>query len=250
MLLCLLLNISIIFGNEIDTLSLLTGGEKKYWERIDSQNVIDNYGIVFCIDSTLEWYDKDRAIHYTSPQDEIFEKFFEINNGKMYISHRIKGVKSAIIDSLCILKISEDSLIISVNEENKGMLIFTKSKDQKTKEKPWVNPDPRMMSGFKTPIIQNLDLLTEIIHSIIYWVKIRGDPYPESFNVRYKIKIDGKGIIQQVAYFDEPSLLNTFNYFYSLLFERIKELRFYPAMNSSTNDTYEFEWILPITYNP
>lgn len=64
LMLCLLFKVSIIFGNEIDTLSLLTGGNKKYWERIDSQNVIDNYGIVFCVDSTLEWYDKNRTIHF------------------------------------------------------------------------------------------------------------------------------------------------------------------------------------------
>lgn len=249
-MLCLLFKVSIIFGNEIDTLSLLTGGNKKYWERIDSQNVIDNYGIVFCVDSTLEWYDKNRTIHFTSPQDELFKKSFEITNGKMYISYRVNCDKSAIIDTLCILKITEDSLVITVNEENNGMLIFAKSKDQRTKEKPWVNPDPRMKSGFTPPVIQNADLLTEIIDSIISWVNIRGDPYPESFKVRYKIRIDKNGFIQHISYLDEPSLLNSFYYFYSLLFEKIKELRFYPAMNNNTNEIYEYEWVLPIIYNP
>ncbi len=243
----LLLKITIIYGNEIDTLSLLTGGNTKYWDRIDS-NIV-NYGIAFSKDSTIEWYDKDRAIHYTCQQDEMSERCFVINNGRMYIYYRMKDRKSHIIDSLFILKITDDSLIINFNEGNDGMLIFIKSKDQNSKTKPWVNPDPRLKPGFKAPIIQDADLLTDNIESIISWLKIRGDPYPESFRVRYKILIDKNGNIQQVSNLEDPSLLNPFNYFYSLLFEKIKELRFFPAMNIYSNETYEFKWVLPINYN-
>jgi hypothetical protein len=129
-----------IFGNNKDTLLILSGGDRIYWDRTDGVE-----GYVFYKDSTVKEYDGKRHIYFTCPQD-VFIKKYEVKNDTIKIYYGIKY--KYILYVFRIEKITKDTLILRRGDVT---FVYVKSKDQKTEARFGTSDDIKIrIRGQKT----------------------------------------------------------------------------------------------------
>jgi len=114
--------------NKINYEYLLSADSIKYWDKVTPNFKIE--GLAFrASDHQPFWYDENRYYSYSSAQEIAFQKVWMIKNNNLEIQLWHDSTPVGDKEVFQIIKLTEDSLILS---KNGYRALYMKSKDQKT----------------------------------------------------------------------------------------------------------------------
>lgn len=250
--LCLLFVNITVNATEIDTLSILTNNSQRYWNVLDNNNI----GVCFCNNGDFEDFIYKKR-HISCSEEQVFRyetssyntmsllgTKFRLKDGEIEIYY--KRTPHIVLKKYVIINLSNDKICL-LNEND--TLTYCLASDQDTP----ITVEPELQRGYRLAKIQDPNAISCIIDSVQHICRIERMDMPLSFKVDILLGIDVDGSICNANYVtgttDYFPGKGSERFFYSLLLDGIKQLRFSPAKNDRTSETFFCEFLMPIKYS-
>ena len=219
---------------------LLCADSIKYWDRITPY--LRTEGLAFQARGYQPfWYDENRYYSYDSAQEIAFKKVWRINDNNLEIQLYHDSIPVGDKEIFQIVRLTENSLILS---RSGYRMLYVKSKYQSTK----LSLNPEQRRGYRVAEVASHKQIEELIKTTYKVSKRKKVTSPIDFYINIHIKLDKNGFVKDAIILEKSLNISKYNIFYAILLSRLKNIRFIPAHNDYTGETYDCNFILPIKY--
>ena len=226
--------------NKINYEYLLSADSIKYWNKVTPNFKIE--GLAFrASDHQPFWYDENRYYSYSSAQEIAFQKVWMIKNNNLEIQLWHDSTPVGDKEVFQIIKLTEDSLILS---KNGYRVLYMKSKDQKTE----LTLKPEQRRGYIFAQIASQKQIEQLIKSTYKMARKQHITFPKQIQVNVYVSLGKDGLIKRTTILDKSHKNSKYNSFYVILLSRLKNMKFFPAYNEYTGERYDCDFCIPIKY--